>query len=295
MKTAESSRREQGFSLVEILIVMAIMGMVTMAIMGLYQSTQRTAFTQEEVVEVQQNLRIAMDQIGRDVRMAGFMVPNGSTPIDTASANTLTTQTASSFGRIARVDAGFVSPAAATDTIDVDVDSGDMVDLFDSTNIVRIIRPPNHSQPLSDTFEVHTKSRTGPEITLKGFGTAGIQYSPGDVIVRTGANVPHPNTVTYSLNGTDLQRITNIANVPAGIIDTQVVASKITALEFRYLLDDGTTPLPTSVTGTDLEDVRAVEVTITGTTEATKTGADQYGTGGVRTRKITNVFTIRNR
>jgi prepilin-type N-terminal cleavage/methylation domain-containing protein len=282
----------QGFTLVEILIVMAILGMVVAAMMSLYQSTQRQTYTQEEVVEVQQNLRIGLDQIVRDLRMAGFMIPTASDPIATASANTITLNTASTFGRIARIAQDHTLPSSVSGyNAAINVGLADMSDLFDSTDKVRVIRPPNQSEVLFNAVEVDEKDRTVPEISLTGFDAADAEtlIKAGDVIVRVpSGSASTPDTITYSLSGSDLVRKTGATGT------NEKVASKITGLVFRYLRDNDNN-LYNSVAAADLDTIRAVEVKLTGATEASKTGSDQYGSGGVRTREITNVVTIRNR
>ncbi len=66
---------EHGFTLIEILIVLAMFGVVMGVLYSLYVTHQRSAYTQDEVADVQQNLRIATDSITRDIQMAGFLIP----------------------------------------------------------------------------------------------------------------------------------------------------------------------------------------------------------------------------
>jgi type IV pilus assembly protein PilW len=63
---------QQGFTLVELIVAMAIAGIVMGAIYSTYTSQQHSYTTQTHVVEMQQNLRAALYMIGRDIRMAGF-------------------------------------------------------------------------------------------------------------------------------------------------------------------------------------------------------------------------------
>ncbi len=60
------------FTLVEIMIVMAMIGIVTGSIYGIFASSNRSYRTQDKVVEVQQNVRVGIDFMARDIRTAGF-------------------------------------------------------------------------------------------------------------------------------------------------------------------------------------------------------------------------------
>jgi prepilin-type N-terminal cleavage/methylation domain-containing protein len=280
MRRWEKAGRQGGFSLVEILVVMAIMGVVTMAVYSLYQTNQKTATTQDNVVELQQNLRIALDRMERDIRMAGFMVPSSTTPLSAATATSLTLQTASAVGRIARVAANFSSPVDATTSVTITVASADMARLFANGDRVRIIRPPNQSQPISNPpFTVTGVNPSGPTIDLSGFSSPGINYKAGDVIVRTTAGAPDPNTVTYALGASpNNDQLIRTAN--SGTPD--IVADGLTTLGFTYLLDNGThTPTPSN-----LSQIKAVEIDITG---------QAFSQDGPKTREIRGLVTIKNR
>ena len=71
---------QQGFTLVELIVAMAMAGIVIGAIYSTYKSQQDSYVTQTHVVEMQQNLRAALYVIGRDIRMAGFN-PTGITDL----------------------------------------------------------------------------------------------------------------------------------------------------------------------------------------------------------------------
>jgi len=62
---------KNGFTLIELLIAMAITGIVSAAIYTAFQSQQKSYLTQDQVAEMQQNLRAAMDIMVREIRMAG--------------------------------------------------------------------------------------------------------------------------------------------------------------------------------------------------------------------------------
>jgi type IV pilus assembly protein PilW len=63
---------KNGFTIVELLIAMAITGIVSAAIYTAFQSQQQSYLSQDQIVEMQQNLRAAMDIMVREIRMAGY-------------------------------------------------------------------------------------------------------------------------------------------------------------------------------------------------------------------------------
>lgn len=61
-----------GFSLVEMLITMAIVGIVISAIYSVFLSSNRSYTTQDQVANAQQGARVGVDFMVRDIRMAGL-------------------------------------------------------------------------------------------------------------------------------------------------------------------------------------------------------------------------------
>jgi type IV pilus assembly protein PilW len=84
-----------GFSLVELLIAMAV-GMVILAAMfGLFTIQNKQLSNQDVITEMQQNARMAVDIVTREVRMAGYN-PNPNltgTPLAYCTGTTTTTAT----------------------------------------------------------------------------------------------------------------------------------------------------------------------------------------------------------
>lgn len=89
-KTRHIKSNRKGFTLIELLVAMAISGIVAGAIFTAFQSQQKSYFVQDQVAEMQQNLRAAMDIVVREVRMAGFDPTNmANAGIITATASRL--------------------------------------------------------------------------------------------------------------------------------------------------------------------------------------------------------------
>lgn len=74
------SKCEQGFTIVELIIAMAMSLVVMGAIYSLFTTQQKSYIHQERVATVQQNLRAAMYMMSREIRMAGCDPTGAATP-----------------------------------------------------------------------------------------------------------------------------------------------------------------------------------------------------------------------
>jgi len=72
LRRKKSSRHQHGFTLVELIVAMAMTGIVMAAVFTTYKSQQDSYVDQEQVAEMQQNLRASLYMMARDIRMAGF-------------------------------------------------------------------------------------------------------------------------------------------------------------------------------------------------------------------------------
>ena len=62
----------EGFTLVELLITLVISGIIAVAIYSAYITQQRTYLAQDQVVEMQQNIRAGLMLLTKEIRMAGY-------------------------------------------------------------------------------------------------------------------------------------------------------------------------------------------------------------------------------
>ncbi len=69
--------KRAGFTLIELMIAMAIAAVVLAGVYMSYLSQQKSYVIQDQVSAMQQNLRAAMDMMERDIRMAGLDPTNG--------------------------------------------------------------------------------------------------------------------------------------------------------------------------------------------------------------------------
>ena len=74
----EADNSDGGFTLVEVLIAMLLSGIVLTSIYSAFQSQQNSYLAQEQVSEMQQNVRIGLDILARDIRLAGYNPDGGA-------------------------------------------------------------------------------------------------------------------------------------------------------------------------------------------------------------------------
>jgi prepilin-type N-terminal cleavage/methylation domain-containing protein len=68
-------RAISGLSLIELLVAMLLSSIVMLGLYNILISQNRTYTVQDEIGEMQQNLRVAMERISRDLQMSGFGKP----------------------------------------------------------------------------------------------------------------------------------------------------------------------------------------------------------------------------
>ena len=108
----------QGFSLVEVIIVMLIMSVVMTAVLSLIIPAQRSSVVQSDLSTVQGGMRVVLERMTKDFRNAGFLstdspvestgylvntTPNETVVVD-ASVNSITINTRAVSGIIGRID-----------------------------------------------------------------------------------------------------------------------------------------------------------------------------------------------
>jgi Tfp pilus assembly protein PilE len=83
----ETTRRERGTTLVELLIALVLTGVVTLAIMKTYVAQHENYLIQDDVTNMQQNARSCIDELARQIRMAGHNLPLGMPGIVASNTN----------------------------------------------------------------------------------------------------------------------------------------------------------------------------------------------------------------
>jgi prepilin-type N-terminal cleavage/methylation domain-containing protein len=312
-----------GFTLVELLVVTVIGAVLAMSVVAMFVTQTRTMALNEDLVDLEQNLRLAMDMVHRDVRMAGLyslseIEPFGIGPLD-CNGDGLAGE--------CRSDGVSGGPHA----LGVRYAESPGLEIVNKSGINTFVcsggtlKPPGG--PLTPVALTITKNPVYADITSQNnFISVGVGC-PGSVTcpvtqsnpsgkcdnvtspygtVMSGAVPANPvggyiwgdmNYVVYSVsddydcNGTTdgdvaLRRINKYGNCG-------IVAFGVNDLDIAYILEDGTE----TFTVTDLDTlaeqqtIRKVRITISGETR------NEHAVGGgvgKRTRSLTTEVLVRN-
>jgi len=112
-----------GYSLVELLITIAITGIVMAAVYSAYNTQQKSYANQEQIATMQQNIRAAMYYMEREIRLAGY------DPTGDANATIITASPSSINFTVDLNSNGYAGPSDANEDITFGFSNTDDADL----------------------------------------------------------------------------------------------------------------------------------------------------------------------
>jgi type II secretory pathway pseudopilin PulG len=294
-------------TLVELIMVMAILSVVMMVAMSLYIPMHQSTAAQTQVSDVQSNLRLALNTMTRDLLTAGFLASRNPIVFPDAApdfaSETLTsigdtTNTSDFIIRTRAVGDGFgriiTEPAPATapsylgniftvSVADLEMDSnfpnGSKVRIFGSMNGNELIASINGT--VSSANRVVTVSNADTTNSTIDFDVSAASLTAAEkdelevglveaVLVRVrDDSQPSLQTIRYRLNNGALERIINGS--------TQILARNVSAVTFNH-------------NWTPQNRVNRVDIKLTGKTKALKNDASS----GEKTREVETSVRLRN-
>jgi len=277
--------KNRGVTLIELLIALVISSILIAALYRTFIGQQKTYIVQDQVVDMQQNARVAISKMMRDVRMAGFggvdsgvkdvlNLPGGvNGPIKRITTYPSSTDKIDNDNSITIVG-GFKQIRRDTgDPITVDSASGNTVTLDYTPNADEFNTPAKRFISIGGV-ESHKFEINGKVLTLDN--TLRVNHLKGTPIFKVQA-------ITYDLGISGgknvLRRDENTGGGP------QPLAENIENLQFTYFDANG-------VETANPADIRMVRLTVIARTSISD--PDYKGGDGFRRRTIVSNIQVRN-
>ncbi len=293
--SSERYTGQRGFSLIEVIVVMAIFSVVVMAVMSLFIPAVKSTSVQTQLSDVQANLRLAMNRMTQDLLLAGFLVNPGYdaggtlapgaiywegdvSPNDTDDLTIRSRAVGDAFARVIDFSSGSV--ALSDDEMASAFPPGTSVRLFAPMVAVELESLDNASYDENNTsyyddYVYTVNSHSTMNIGGVDHVALDLASCPSDVpketvVLRVRDNTQPPmQTIRYRVNNGALERIVNGS--------TQILARNVDSVTFAY--ED-------SVMGS----IKRVDITLTGQTTAL--GDDAWSSAKDRTLQTS--VTLRN-
>ena len=255
--------KKNGVTLIELLIALVLSSILTAVLYRVFISQQKTYTVQDQVADMQQNVRIAMGQMTKEIRMAGYggdMLSisgniNGFTNIITPANNAITIILADEVGVLKQNTAKGTNQLKVTNAGIFNADKKRYLCLNGLNNyLVQNI--------IGDTITLTTSLTEGHPINQPVYLVKAISYYLG-----------------LSGSKTVLRRNENTGG------GGQPLADNIESLEFTYFDTNG------NVTANP-PDIRMVKVTVTAKTN--RLDPEFKGGDGYRRRTLSSNIKVRN-
>ena len=279
------TRENKGFTLIEILITMAVVSIIMVIVIAAFNIQQKSQVKQQLIAEVQQNGRAAMYMLARDIRMTSFGLGDGEVSYNIGSGET-------NYKAIEIVDGGPANPDRieilyATPIDLIDTGSGevnalttaqitflgdelkvDNIDGFDIGDWV-IITNNSYSSLLKVTgvdeatkkLDYDYDTSLPPGIQLNSLKGGGAGYGAGSSVYKL-------RYMIYDVSGTGtahpVMRVDR--DGPIGPLPFETIAEDVEDLQAVYVFEDGDTASTyndaDADTTNDYADIRAVRVSV---------------------------------
>jgi prepilin-type N-terminal cleavage/methylation domain-containing protein len=243
--------RQEGYTLAELLVVTAILGMVVAATLGVYQVSQQSYILAASLEDAQLGARAGLDRMATDLRLIGafgVLVDGAPPPVTVATRTRITFRGDIDADTVTGTHAETTGAAAAggADTASVDVPAGvTAAEAFKPGELLYIAG--------TDGVTREARAISAVAATAISLDTPLTSGFPEGSLVRS------VETVTYDVSGSRLRR-----TVGAGGADT--IVDNVTDLALTYF-EEGSPPaeiLDTSAQ-TDRDRIREIRISLTTT------------------------------
>jgi prepilin-type N-terminal cleavage/methylation domain-containing protein len=265
-------RQNKGITLIELLVALVITGILVGAIYRTFIGQQKTYTVQEQVVDMQQNVRAGINRMMREIRMAGFGNVSMVLPVTTGGRT---------FNNVVNLD----NPAAGALTIVSAMRSTTLTGI-PATNKITVSSLTDSQGNL--LFDMGNRKY----VSIGGVESYTITNIAGNTLTLSGnLTYNHPvNTPVFGIRAISYQ-VRVVDGKPTLLRDenmgggAQPLVDNIETLQFGYLDANGN-PIANP------PDIRVIQVTLRVITN--NSDPDYKSDGGYRKRQIASNVHLRN-
>jgi prepilin-type N-terminal cleavage/methylation domain-containing protein len=294
-------KKSKGVTLIELLIALVISAILIAGIYRTFIHQQRTYATQEQVADMQQNVRVAINRMVREIRMSGFGGKNENTNGNNDIINIF--GNVNGFTNIINPENNVVEDGITHDRVTVvaaydqiatvdedvtplDVTSGKNTLKITYTGDTKFDKDVRKYMCINGRNNYEIVPAAGNTITLAGIATLNETHSAGEPVfliraIRYGLRV-------VIVDGNEVPVLFRDLYPNTGSSRRESVAENIEDLRFRYVLADTT---EVDVPGNP-RDIRGVRITIQARTRMSDPELKEGG--GFRRRTLNTYVDLRN-
>jgi len=266
MKLAKNTR---GYSLIEMLIAAMISFIVVGSALSVYLTQHKHMIVQDQISDMQQNIRAGMQELATKIRMAGYNVPRGLSAVTAHNTNPDTIEIIYDSEALTGVEVDHQMPQPSAEircTGDISpLHDGDWVFIYDPTTETGEFFEVTHVQVSSS----HLQHNTMPLSRSYGVGSLIIRMNKEKYYIDYTSDPRHPKLMQVSIGRTP-----------------QIYGDNITDLQIHYVLSSGAVvnePILATM-------IREVVIDLTARTER----ADNESYNQYRTRSLQTKVMVRN-
>lgn len=263
--------REEGFTLIELLIALILSIIIVGAVYGTFNSQQKSFFLINQKTDMQQQGRVAMNLLMRDLRMAGYLVPSAKAIRVTDNNITNATTPVSDVVTVLYADQDFsglsiqASVGSPPTSVTVEVQPGGTFAPntdYTNKNIVLWTSSENNSvirriTQVSGSGAQRTFTLGNVDTFLSGL-TPAFDSSTDNSASYTGGSAYVLTTRTYDVQSNVLR----INDHNDGTLNgtPQSLAEGVEILQFDFEMSDGSTLSDPTASSHSIDQIRAVTI-----------------------------------
>jgi len=288
---------QKGFSLLELLIALAVFLVMVLAVYGASEQLQGIYTRSERRSTIQDSARLALENMERDLRLAGYGVPTGRD----FSPSGVVAGASPWLPAISYADGTQIRYRAESDNrntqLTVDTPESPASQIHVATTAlgtfpfgIVLARNGKHWQHM--TANSASSDGNGPYFSLSSSVSSNGSFTARATEVFTVEHVFYRFVSNASYPYGTIQKATTVGNTPTTTVPSDsafsVMASNIAACQFQYFARDGTALTAFPLSAADRASVARILVTVTAREREVASGAVQDAT-------LSSEILVRNR